>query len=119
VVDDERDGVVTLTDLLRSGGDGVAWSLPAHASHDLNVNLVQLGPHASVDAHRNDEVDVLVIVRAGAGEIVVDGRVTPIVADQLMLVPRNSTRAIRAGADGLVYLTVHRARGAMTVRRNA
>jgi len=109
--------LVKLGDLLQADGDGAVWSLPANG--DLNANLVRIGPNAGIDAHRNSEVDVLVLVRSGAGEIVVDGRVSSVAADDLMLIPRNSTRAIRAGERGLVYVTVHRARGPLTVGRRA
>lgn len=47
------------------------WSLPHDA--DLDANLVRLEPHARIDTHRNTEVDVLVVVRGGSGELVVDG----------------------------------------------
>jgi mannose-6-phosphate isomerase-like protein (cupin superfamily) len=121
LVDDDRDDtvLVKLADLLRTDGDGAVWSLPANASSDLNVNLVQLSAHASIDAHRNDEVDVVLFVRSGAGEIVVDNRISQIAADQLALIPRSSTRAIRAGSNGLVYLSIHRVRSPMTPRRRA
>lgn len=110
--------LVKLGDLLGSdGGDGAVWSLPANG--DLNVNLVQLGPNASIEAHRNSEVDVVVFVRSGDGEIVVDDRVSHVAADHLMFIPRDSTRAIHAGNTGLDYLSIHRARGPMTVGRRA
>ncbi len=119
MLDAKRDDavVVKLGELLGSDGNGAVWSLPPDA--DLNANLVQLGPNTAIDAHRNAEVDVLVLVRSGAGEIVVDGRVSPVAADHLMLIPRGTMRAIRAGSSGLVYVTVHRARGPMTVGRRA
>jgi mannose-6-phosphate isomerase-like protein (cupin superfamily) len=115
VHDDHDDAlVVTLADVLNTDGDGAVWST---ATGDLNVNLVRLAPQASIDAHRNDEVDVLVVVRSGAGEVVVDDRALQVAADQLVFIPRNSTRAIRAGSNGLIYLSIHRARGPMTLHR--
>ncbi len=96
------------------GADGVLWTLPGDA--DLNANLVRLSPGASIPDHRNDEVDVVVVVLDGHGELTVDRVATPLAPHDLALIPSGATRAIRAGAGGLRYLTVHRARGPLAIR---
>lgn len=94
---------------------GVVWSLPADG--DLNVNLVRLDPLNRIDEHVNNEVDVLLVARAGSGELVVDGFRHPFGAATVALVPRGSIRRIESGTDGLTYLTVHIRRGPLTISR--
>jgi quercetin dioxygenase-like cupin family protein len=95
------------------GGDGVVWSLP-HGG-DLDANLVRLGSGATIGEHRNDEVDVLVYVQSGTGELTVDGEVQPLAGENLALIPRGRRRSIRAGRRGLTYLSIHRRRNGLTL----
>ena len=98
-----------------AGPDGVVWSLDER--HDLNANLVRLSPGGGVGEHRNDEVDVLVVVLAGGGAVTVDGREVALAADRIVAVPRGAVRSIRAGDDeGMLYLTVHRQRGPLSIK---
>lgn len=101
-------------DLLAAGasGDGVAWSA---APEGLNANLVVLAPGAGIGEHRNDEVDVLVVVLAGAATVTVDGEPHDMAAGTAGVVPRGTARSIGAGAEGARYLSIHRARGALRV----
>ncbi|HEX6425565.1 MAG TPA: cupin domain-containing protein [Acidimicrobiales bacterium] len=101
-------------DLLAAGasGDGVAWSA---APEGLNANLVVLAPGSGIGEHRNDEVDVLVVVLAGAATVTVDGDPHDMAAGAAGVVPRGTARSIRAGAEGARYLSIHRARGALRV----
>ena len=77
-IDRDRDRTPRDGDRDRSGcathqwGDGVVWSLP-HGG-DLDANLVRLGPDAAIGEHRNDEVDVLIYVQSGSGELRGTGR---------------------------------------------
>jgi quercetin dioxygenase-like cupin family protein len=93
---------------------GALWSL--RPDGDLNANLVRLGPAGVIEAHRNDERDVLVVVLAGAGVITIDDSVLAVEADDLVHIPRQTERSIRAGERGLVYVTVHQNRGPLTIR---
>lgn len=101
-------------DLLAAGasGDGVAWS---SAPEGVNANLVVLAPGAGIGEHRNDEVDVLVVVLAGVATVTVDGDPHDMAAGTAGVVPRGAARAVRAGDDGARYLSIHRARGALRV----
>lgn len=93
---------------------GALWSL--RPDGDLNANLVRLPPSGVIDAHRSDERDVLVVVLAGAGVITIDDSVLAVEAEDLVHIPHQTERSIRAGERGLVYLTVHRNRGPLTIR---
>ena len=56
----------------RSGSGGAIWSLP-HGG-DLDANLVRLDPGAAIGSHVNIDVDVLLLVQSGTGELIVDGQ---------------------------------------------
>lgn len=99
---------------LAASGDGVAWS----ANPDgVNVNLVVLGPGGAIAAHRNDAVDVLVLVLDGSLDIEVDGDHTELRAGHATVVPRGATRTLSGGVSGSRYLTVHRERPPMQPAR--
>jgi quercetin dioxygenase-like cupin family protein len=110
------DVVVDLGAIDTAGPSGAVWSLP-HGG-DLDGNLVRLGPGDGVGSHVNDEVDALLLVRSGDGELGVDGAVHELRPDVLTLVPRGARRSLRAGPAGLTYLSIHRRRGPLGVARH-
>lgn len=87
---------------------GAIWSLAG--SPDLNVNLVRFANGDGVEAHTNSEVDVVGVVVAGDGVIVLDGAASPVRAGQLFFFPKGAQRSIHAGPGELVYVTCHRRR---------
>jgi len=89
-------------------GGGALWRL--EPSQDLQANLVRLEPCHEIGAHRNDEVDVLLVVVEGSGELVVDQQSHPLKPATLAHLPKGAVRAIRAGDTALVYLSIHRRR---------
>ncbi len=105
--------VVDLGAAEADGRDGVLWSLP-HGG-DLDANLVRLHPGRSIGEHVNGDVDVLMSVTAGTAELVIDGAAHPIRCGAFALVPRGSRRSVRAGADGVTYLSIHRRRSPLGV----
>jgi quercetin dioxygenase-like cupin family protein len=101
--------------LVPAGGNGVVWSTSPEGFH---ANLVSLEPGGAIDAHRNDEVDVLVVVVAGAGRIDVDGAPTDVRGGTAVVIPKGTIRRIEAASDagpGLRYLTVHARRAPMSI----
>jgi uncharacterized cupin superfamily protein len=60
---------------------------------------------------------VLLIVLEGGASAEVDGFEHALVAGSALLVDKGRSRAIRAGDDGLRYLSVHRRRGPLQVAR--
>lgn len=115
LVDDEGAVVVDLTRLLGAEGDGVHWTLEPDS--DLNANLVRLDPAHQMAEHVNDEVDVLVVALAGSGQVVLGGRRVSVRAGSVAHVPKGLARSIDAGPEGLIYLTIHRRRGPLTIGR--
>jgi quercetin dioxygenase-like cupin family protein len=88
---------------------GALWRLDGE---DLQANLVWLGRGDRIEPHRNDEVDVLVVVVSGRGELTLDGHVHPLAPMVLAHLPKGTVRAVVAVDGPLAYLTVHRRRPA-------
>ena len=105
--------IVPPVDLSRiDGAGGVLWSVSPGGFH---MNLVVLEPGGSIGAHRNDALDVLVVVLAGAGTATVDDDTVELGPTHALLVPRGASRSIAAGPSGLRYLTVHSQRGPLAI----
>lgn len=96
-----------------SGSGGAIWSLP-HGG-DLDANLVRLAAGGGIGEHTNSEVDVLVFVQSGSGEIVIEDVRHFLGSDHLVLVPRGARRSISAGPSGITYLSVHRRRAGLGI----
>lgn len=111
--DDEADPAAVVDLAAVAGSGGVVWSVSPQGFH---ANLVVLGPHEAILSHRNDSVDVLIVVVAGDGSAFVDGRSVALVPSSALLVRRGAERSIRAGVAGLRYLTIHEQRGPLTIR---
>ena len=98
-------------------------SVLAHVQHDgpltsittsqLNVNLLRLAPGDVIAEHVNTEVDVLLVIVGGAGELVLDGMARPLHAGQIVVVPRGVARSLRCVAESLVYVSCHQRRAGL------
>ena len=110
--DDPSRVVVDLGAVADDDEGGGVWKLP-HGG-DLDATLVRLTPEAVPDEHVEHELDVLVVVLVGAGQLVLDTEVRPLRRDVLALIPRGARRRIDPGPTGLVYLSVHRRRDPRT-----
>ena len=91
----------------RARGQRIAWTA---TSQDLNVNLIILERDERIEAHRNDEVDVLMIGIEGSGKIIIDGAASRVTPDTAIIVPRGSTRSVTVLRPPFAYLTCHRQR---------
>jgi quercetin dioxygenase-like cupin family protein len=94
---------------LASGGShpGAGWRLDGE---DLQANLVRLGRGDRIQPHRNDEVEVLVVVVSGRGELTLDGQVHQLAPMVIAHLPTGTVRAIAAVDGPLAYVSVHRRR---------
>jgi mannose-6-phosphate isomerase-like protein (cupin superfamily) len=101
-----------VVDLLRGTGTGPLWGM---ASGDLNATLLVWPPGHELVAETNSDLDVLLIVLEGGGIATVDEQEHALVAGGALLVEKGSSRAIRAGADGVRYVSVHRRRGPLRI----
>lgn len=95
-------------------GRGALWRL-AEQGRELDANLVRLPPDAEVGEHQEDTLDVLLVVLAGSGVVVTGETALPLTPTTVTWLPRTSRRAVRAGPEGLAYLTVHRRRPGLTI----
>ena len=93
-----------VVDLLGPQGSGPLWGM---ASSDLNATLLAWPAGHELPEHENAERDVLLIVLEGVGDVWVDGLEHALSPGQALLIPKGSSRRIRAGADGIRYLSVH------------
>jgi quercetin dioxygenase-like cupin family protein len=101
---------VDLASLVAGGNHpGALWRLDGE---DLQTNLVRLDQGGRIETHRNDEVNVLVVVVLGRGELTLDGQVHPLAPMVLAHLPKGTVRAVEAVDGLLAYLSVHRRRGA-------
>ena len=107
---------VDLASLAGGGGHpGARWRLDGE---DLQANLVRLGRGDRIQPHRNDEVEVLVVVVSGRGELTLDGQVHQLAPMVVAHLPKGTVRAIEAVDGPLAYLSVHRRRsGGLQVGR--
>jgi quercetin dioxygenase-like cupin family protein len=102
--------LVDLASLAAGGGhSGARWRLDGE---DLQANLVRLDRGDRIQPHRNDEVEVLVVVVAGRGELTLDGQVHHLAPMVLAHLPKGTVRAVEAVDGPLAYLSVHRRRPA-------
>ena len=109
--DESRPAVEKVHLPVLEGDGGVLWSVSPLGFH---ANLVALGPGHAVDRHRNDEVDVLVVVLDGEGRILIDEEQVDLCTGDAIVVPRGADRSIESDA-GIRYLTVHARRMPLTV----
>jgi quercetin dioxygenase-like cupin family protein len=109
---------VDLASLAAAGGHpGALWRLDAE---ELQANLVRLDRGDRIEPHRNDEVEVLVVVVCGRGELTLDGQVHQLAPMVIAHLPKGTIRAIEAVDGPLTYLSVHRRRPAgLQVARHA
>lgn len=93
---------------------GVIWKLQMR-ERDLDSNVIALAPGATIDAHAGPDVDVLIHVLAGSGQLSTELDTLALRTGTLIWLPRRSRRQFTAGPDGLKYLTVHQRRQALTL----
>jgi uncharacterized protein (DUF2249 family)/quercetin dioxygenase-like cupin family protein len=96
------------------GDAGAAWKLETRR-RDLDSNIIRLPAGGTIEAHSGPDLDVLIHVLAGSGELTTELDTVPLEAGALVWLPRRSRRQFTAGPDGLSYLTVHRQRQALTL----
>lgn len=95
-----------------AGEGGVVWSASPEGVH---VNLIALAADCSIGTHRNDALDVVVIVLAGSGRALVDGDEVALAPTLALVIPRGAERSFTAGPEGIRYLTVHAQRAPMGI----
>lgn len=96
---------------------GAAWKLQAR-ERDLDSNIIALPPGETIDAHTGPDLDVLIHVLAGSGELTTELTSLELAPGELVWLPRRSQRQFTAGPEGLRYLTVHQRRQSLVLSSN-
>ncbi|UXY31973.1 hypothetical protein [Streptomyces sp. HUAS TT20] len=97
---------------------GVLWKL-AESGRQLDANLVRLSAGERIGTHAEPDLDVLVLIVTGDGVMDTPEGAQPLTEGGLLWLPHGSTRSITAGPGGLAYVTVHRRRPGMQIRRRS
>ncbi|NUS87447.1 MAG: hypothetical protein HOY75_33260 [Streptomyces sp.] len=97
---------------------GALWRLAAEG-RQLDSNVIRLPAEARVDFHVEPDLDVLLYVADGSGWLDVADTRQELEPGCVAWLPHGARRALSAGADGLVYLTVHRRRPGLAIRTAA
>lgn len=99
----------------RAGSAGGAlWRLDAQPRH-LDANIVRLPAGKRIDAHVGPDLDVLMLVLEGFGQVEGASGAVPAEPGALIWLPRRSRRSIVAGGEGMAYLTAHPHRPGLSV----
>jgi len=106
------DTTTTTGDTAAADVTGAVWKLQAR-ERDLDANVIALPPGQSIDAHTGPDLDVLIHVLAGSGQLTTELGVLDLTPGVLLWLPRRSRRQFTAGAEGLRYLTAHQRRQAL------
>jgi len=93
---------------------GAVWKLEAR-ERDLDSNIIALPPGGSIDTHAGPDLDVLIHVLAGSGQLTTERDTIDLTPGILLWMPRRSRRQFAAGPAGLRYLTVHQRRQALVL----
>jgi len=105
-----------VADLLQPQGTGPLWGM---ASSDLNATLLAWPAGHELPEHANTERDVLLIVLEGSGTASVEQEQHALSRGRALLIPKGAMRAIRAGRDGIRYLSVHLRRHGVQIEARA
>lgn len=101
--------VLTNTAATDGSGPGAVWRL-TETERGLDANLIALPAGDGIAVHTGPDLDVLIHVVAGSGQLeTADGPVELAPGDLLWL-PRGTVRGFTPGPSGLRYLTVHQHR---------
>ena len=96
------------------GGRGPIWG---GESADLNATLLEWPAWEGPAEHVNDQLDVLYVVLAGSATLTVDGESRELGPGGVTIVDKGARRALVAGPGGVRYLTAHKRRGALKLKR--
>lgn len=93
---------------------GAIWRLEPTA-RQLDANVIRLRSDGQIEEHLGPDLDVLLHVLAGSGQIVTATDPIHVQEGAVVWLPRRSQRAILAGPDGLTYLSVHPRRPGLSI----
>ena len=95
---------------------GAIWKLQV-SRRQLDANIIRLEPGSRIEAHAGADLDVLLHIVHGDGQLLTEVSTLALRPGGLLWLPRLSRREIRAGEQGLTYLTVHSRRSGLTIQQ--
>jgi quercetin dioxygenase-like cupin family protein len=101
-----------VVDLRSPAGNGPLWGTE---SEDLNATLLAWPADGGPEEHVNSERDVLIVVLAGHATVTDDGEEHVVGTGHALVLEKGRARSIRAGRDGVRYLSIHRRRGPLQI----
>jgi quercetin dioxygenase-like cupin family protein len=101
-----------VVDLRGPSGTGPLWGTE---SEDLNATLLAWPADGGPEEHVNSERDVLIVVLQGHATVTVDGEKHVVRTGHALVLEKGRARSIRAGRDGVRYLSIHRRRGPLQI----
>lgn len=108
------DTAVVSADPDATDASGAVWKLQAK-ERDLDSNVIALPPSGKIEEHAGPDLDVLIHVLAGSGQLHTELGSIELAPGALLWMPRRSRRQFTAGEHGLRYLTVHQRRQALVL----
>ena len=93
---------------------GAVWKLQTR-NRDLDSNIIALPAGGAIDTHNGPDLDVLIHVLAGNGELATENGIVELCPGALVWLPRRSRRQFTAGPSGLQYLTIHQRRQSLVL----
>ncbi len=103
-----------LNDNVTEDAAGAVWKLEV-SQRQLDANVIHLAPEAAIQTHTGPDLDVMLHVLDGGGELTTVAGTRLLGSGDLVWLPRRSQRSIHAGLDGLSYLSVHPRRPALSI----
>jgi uncharacterized protein (DUF2249 family)/quercetin dioxygenase-like cupin family protein len=97
---------------------GAVWKLQTR-DRDLDSNIIALPPAGGIATHTGPDLDVLIHVLAGKGQLATEHGVVQLTPGDLVWLPRRSRRQFTAGPSGLRYLTIHQRRRSLVLDTTA
>lgn len=94
---------------------GPQW---AHECEDLDMTLLSWKDGRRIEAHVNNEVDVIMLGVEGSGAVTVDGAVQEMRPGVALLIPKGCERAVEGTSERFSYLSVHRRRRGIVLTLN-
>ena len=102
-----RKTVCDSASLSQHGLTGPIWGTE---TEDLDCTLLQWPAGHEMASHVNDEVDVVMTVLQGTGQLEVDEVKTLLKPGVVVVIPKGAARRIQADSKPFVYLNVHKRR---------
>jgi len=100
------------TNLQDDAASGPVWGAE---SEDLNATKLVWPAGKQIAEHAADR-DVVYVVLGGTLTLTVDGVAHELSAGDVLIVEKDTRRALMAGSEGVEYVTAHRRRGSLQIR---